>query len=139
MRTLILAGSFGEAARYARGKSLNHYRYASSAELVGAFQAQRVVELPGFARRMDRHALIAVANRAVRRGAEWVKDEYVPPAPEETPITKLRAMTPQDWMFGDVPVEAKEPKKPEPKPAAKPKRPRPAAPRSSDVDDLFEG
>ena len=102
MRTLILAGSFREAATYARGKELRHYRFASSADAVANFQAQRVVELPGYARRADRHSLNAIANRVVRRGGEWVKDSYTPPAVEETPLTKLQSFTRTDWLFGNL-------------------------------------
>lgn len=146
MRTLILAGSFREAAVYARARGLRHYRYAASANAVENFAAQRVVQLPGFARRADKHALISIAKRVERRGGEWVEDEYVPEPVEETPLTKLAAFTRSDWLFGNVAavkpqsvVEreqsgdapapppasfASEPKKPEPKPAAKPKRTR---------------
>lgn len=111
MRTLILAGSFGEAARYARGKDLRHYRYASSAEAVSSFQAQRVVELPGYARRADKHSLNAVAQRVVRRGGEWVQDEYVPePEPiDESALGVLSRMTREDWlMAGATPAQADE-------------------------------
>ena len=111
MRTLILAGSFGEAARYARGKSLRHYRYAASAEAVANFQAQRVVELPGYARRADKHALNAIANRVTRRGGEWVKDEYVPePEPiDESALGVLSRMTREDWLLaGATPAQADE-------------------------------
>jgi hypothetical protein len=89
MRTLILAGSFREAATYARGKELRYYRFASSASAVQNFPAQRVVELPGFARR-----------------AEWVKDEYVPPVVEQTVEEKLASFTRSDWLFGNVPETA---------------------------------
>jgi hypothetical protein len=102
MRTLILAGSFGEAARYARGKGLRHYRFASSAEAVANFQAQRVVELPGYARRSDKHSLNTIAQRVVRRGGEWIQDEYVPEPVPETPSTKLAAFTREDWLLGTV-------------------------------------
>lgn len=102
MRTLILAGSFREASDYARARGLRHYRFASSAAAVEHFQAQAVVELPGYARRADKHALNAIANRAVRRGAKWTKDEHVlPPAPEPTMTEKARLA---DYKFGDVPV-----------------------------------
>lgn len=204
MRTLILAGSFREASIYARARGLRFYRFASSAAAVENFSAQRVVELPGFARRADRHALIAVANRVTRRGGEWVKDEYIPEPVEETPLTKLAAFTRADWLFAGCDttpkqaaqydaiaaiadlgeddlravgatddeikllkpelteeqkaavLAANEPKKPEPKLAAKPKRTRKTAPRKprsanapvpaaaestdslNDLDDLFE-
>jgi hypothetical protein len=106
MRTLILAGSFREAATYARGKELRYYRFASSASAVQNFPAQRVVELPGFARRADQHALKAVARRVVARGGEWVKDEYVPPVVEQTVEEKLASFTRSDWLFGNVPETA---------------------------------
>lgn len=188
MRTLILAGSFREASVYARARGLRHYRYASSATAVENFPAQRVVELPGFARRADKHALNGIAARLERRGVERVQDEYVPEPVPETPLTKLAAFTRSDWLFagcelsaddlravGATEAEVKlltpvlteeqqaavdaanEPKKPEPKPAAKPKRTRktPAPARrtssgnaavpvaaetvdSTNVDDLFE-
>lgn len=172
MRTLILAGSFREAAVYARARGLRHYRYASSAAAVENFAAQRVVQLPGFARRADKHALLTIAKRVERRGGEWIEDEYVPEPVEETVLTRLAAFTQRDWLLGTVDETPKqtaqydaiaaigelgeddlravgateeevklltpkltdeqaaaldaanEPKKPEPKPAAKPKRTR---------------
>jgi hypothetical protein len=182
MRTLILAGSFREAAVYARARGLRHYRYASSAAAVENFAAQRVVQLPGFDRRADKHALISIAKRVERRGGEWVQDEYVPEPVEETPLTRLASFTLHDWLFGSVETPkqaaqydaiaaigslgedelravgateeevklltpkltdeqaaaldaANEPKKPEPKPAAKPKRTRndPPPPRRKSV------
>jgi len=111
MRTLILAGSFGEAARYARGKGLRHYRFASSAAAVANFHAQQVVELPGYARRADKHSLNAVARRVVARGGEWIQDEYVAPVEpvDESPLGVLSRMTREDWlMAGATPAEADE-------------------------------
>lgn len=108
MRTLILAGSFGEAARYARGKGLRHYRFASSAAAVANFHAQQVVELPGYSRRADKHSLNAVARRVVARGGEWIQDEYVAPVEpvDESPLGVLSRMTREDWlMAGAAPAE----------------------------------
>lgn len=111
MRTLILAGSFGEAAKYARGKELRHYRFASSAAAVANFSATRVVQLPGFSRRADQHALKAIARRVTARGGEWIEDEYVPePEPiDESALGILSRMTRADWlMAGCTPAEADE-------------------------------
>lgn len=101
MRTLILSGSFREASIYARARGLRHYRYAASASQVEHFVPERIVELPGFANRPDKHALNAVARRAERRGVERVKDEYVPTAAEPKPTDILSGF---DWLLGDVPV-----------------------------------
>lgn len=102
MRTLILAGSFREAAVYARARGLRHYRYAASATAVENFSAQRVVQLPGFAKRPDKHALITIAKRVERRGGEWIEDEYVPEPVEETPLSRLATFTRSDWLLGSV-------------------------------------
>lgn len=99
MRTLILAGSFREASVYARARGLRHYRYAASATAVENFHAQRIVELPGFARRADRHALNGIAARLAGRGVERLRDEYVPEPVEETTLTKLASFTRADWAF----------------------------------------
>jgi hypothetical protein len=102
MRTLILAGSFTEAAQYARGNELTYYRYASSASAVETFPAQRVVQLPGYARRRDVHAINAVVVRLKRRGIELVEDSYTPPAPEPGP-SYGEAGYQADLLFGDLP------------------------------------
>lgn len=102
MRTLILAGSFNEAATYARGNGLTHYRYASSASAVENFAAQQIVQLPGYGRRRDIHAINAVVTRLKRRGVELVEDSYTPPAPEPGP-SYGEAGYKADLLLGDVP------------------------------------
>lgn len=102
MRTLILSGSYREAAAYARGVGLRHYRYASAAADVANFAAQRVVELPGYAKRRDHHSIDALVRRLVKRGVEHVKDSYTPPPAEVTLEDKVTAA---DWLFAAVPAD----------------------------------
>lgn len=102
MRTLVLAGSYREAAAYARGVGLRHYRYASAAADVANFAAQRVVELPGYTNRRDHHSIDALVKRLVKRGVEHVKDSYTPPPAAVTLEDKVTAA---DWLFAAVPAE----------------------------------
>jgi hypothetical protein len=102
MRTLVLSGSYREAAAYARGVGLRHYRYASAAADVANFAAQRVVELPGYANRRDHHSIDALVKRLVKRGVEHIKDSYTPPPAEVTLEDKVTAA---DWLFAAVPAE----------------------------------
>lgn len=100
-RTLILAGSFSEAAKYARGKQLRSYRYAVNAAAVGSYQATDIVELPGYADRRDKFAFQSAIRNLLRRGVEVRKDSYTPPPPPEPPFRET--LTRSDWLFGSVP------------------------------------
>lgn len=104
MRTLILAGSYSEAAKYARGKGLKSYRFAVNANAVQSYPAQAVVELPGYESRRDKFALEAVVKRLARRGVERTKDSYTPPPPPPAPEYG-EADYQADLLLGDVPVQ----------------------------------
>ena len=101
-RTLILAGSFSEAAKYARGKQLRGYRYVVSAASVGSYQATDIVALPGYESRHDKHAINSALKPLARRGVEVRKDSYTPPPPEPPPFRET--LTKFDWLFGNVPT-----------------------------------
>jgi hypothetical protein len=102
-RTLILAGTFSEAAKYARGMGLRHYRYAVNAYSVANFRADDIVQLPGYAKRRDQHAFKSIIRNAAHRGVIVRQDEYIPPPPPPEPEKPfLQTLTKADWLFGSV-------------------------------------
>jgi hypothetical protein len=82
---MILAGSFSEAAKYAKGKQLKSYRYAVNAAAVATYRADDIVELPGYEGRRDKHAFKSTIRLHAGRGVEVRKDEYIPPPPPPAP------------------------------------------------------
>jgi hypothetical protein len=100
-RTLILAGSYSEAARYARGKQLRHYRYAVDARAAQGFQATEIVELPGYESRRDQFAIASAIKGLLRRGIEVRKDSYEPPPTPPGPQYG-EAGYKADMLFGDL-------------------------------------
>lgn len=94
MFTLLLAGSRTEAAEYIgdKGMRVAHVKYAASAEAIRGLRPSRILQLPSFEKRSDRHAVMAsVRPMLAQRGLEveiehdeaWVRpaDRPVPPAP----------------------------------------------------------
>lgn len=104
VRTLILAGSFSEAAKYAKGMQLRQYRYAVNAHSVANFRPDDVVELPGYESRRDKHAFKSIIRLAAARGVEVRKDEYIPPPPPPEPQYGEEGYV-ADFLLGDATVE----------------------------------
>lgn len=100
-RTMILAGSFSEAAKYAKGKQLKSYRYAVNAAAVATYRADDIVELPGYEGRRDKHAFKSTIRLHAARGVEVRKDEYIPPPPPPAPQYGEEGYV-ADLTFGDI-------------------------------------
>lgn len=100
-RTMILAGSFSEAAKYAKGKQLKSYRYAVNAAAVATYRADDIVELPGYEGRRDKHAFKSTIRLHAGRGVEVRKDEYIPPPPPPAPQYGDADYV-ADLTFGDI-------------------------------------
>lgn len=101
VRTLLLAGSFSEAAKYAKGNGLKQYRYAVNAHSVANFRPDDVVELPGYESRRDKHAFKSIIRLAAARGVHVRKDEYIPPPPPPEPQYGEEGYV-ADLTFGDI-------------------------------------
>lgn len=79
MYTIILANSTAEAIGYVKSVGLRprEYRYAAKASTIRNLRIAKVVELPGFKKRFDRHAILAALRWA--KVPEWeVVDEVKP-------------------------------------------------------------
>lgn len=76
MYVVILAGSPTEAQRYTRATNLprGRFRYAAQASTIRGLRVAEIHELPGFAKRPDRHAINAVL-RFVKGARVQVSDD----------------------------------------------------------------
>lgn len=96
---LILSGSYLESNRYLQAEGVRG-RHATNASTVVSAYFDRIVQLPSFANRPDRHAIAQAVRRKTRgRGfVEWVVlEEWVPP-------TKVVEPEPVNvYLFGDTP------------------------------------
>lgn len=83
--TLVMAGSRREFAQYcqAEGLSRREATFATPQSCVG-IRPTRIVELPGFAKAPNRHA-VAAAVRVARRKGNGVEVERIEEMPEEAP------------------------------------------------------
>lgn len=95
---LILSGSYLESNRYLQAEGVRG-RHATNASTVVSAYFDRIVQLPSFANRPDRHAIAQAVRRKTRgRGfVEWVVlDEWTPPVkvvePEQVNV----------YLFGDL-------------------------------------
>lgn len=100
MTALILSGSYLESNRYLQSEGIRG-RHATSATTVQGDYFTRIIELPSFSGRPDRHAVLsAIARRT--RGAnkvDWtVLEEWSPPLKPELGQEGYKA----DMLFGDV-------------------------------------
>lgn len=146
MMKIILASSHREAVAYAKdqGWRSGEYRYPVKASTIRGLRVAEIHELASFAKRFDRHAILGVLRYA--RVPAWyaIDDGWTWPRPrvgeqleldyqglldlldgsEETAVSVITGLDPAE--LADLGgLEDKEPKAPEPKPAAKPKRTRP--------------
>jgi len=76
--TIVLAGSSKEANDYARVASLprGRFRYATQASSIRGLRVAEIHELPGFARRADRHALNSVLRYTKGERIEISHEEF---------------------------------------------------------------
>lgn len=86
MHTVILAKSPAEANAYIKAEGLNrrNARYATRAGTVRGLRVSRIIELPGYARRHDRHSI----NAALRGVEQWTRPGQ-PRVIREYPVIQL--------------------------------------------------
>jgi len=138
---VILASNYTDAMRYAaeQGWRPGDVRASVSAKSLEGVLPTRIIELPSYAGRPDRHAIEAVLRWAVDKVERWghtvererVDWAYTPPAlPEDIPVDQLPLVTLNEdiWEIHDAPEPKPQPRKrPEPKPNRAHKAPKPSS------------
>jgi hypothetical protein len=105
MYTIVLANTRREAQAWARqeGLSLRKIKFAQNSQSIAGRFYDRIIELPSYGKRRDKHAVNASIKRLMRsvKGLEITKlPDWVMPDP---PLTPERAqITSTTWLLGDV-------------------------------------
>lgn len=109
MQTIILSNSIHETYAWASAKG-RHFRTVRHAPNAGSIQGRAfdgIVELPSFAERRDRHAVLAAVRklkRSMPNLTHIVDEDWVnPPRAKRVPKSNLE---PTLFLFANAPVEA---------------------------------
>lgn len=134
--TIILAGSYQEASRYAAAKGLRNWRRVTSSENLAGLRPERAIILPGF-HGAPSFGLKAGLDRLVRDHGTAIITDRLPAAPPAPSYGEpgYRA----DLTFGDLVGMARIPEKPaEPVLAPRPRGRRKPRNKASAIDELFD-
>lgn len=103
MYTIVLANTRREATAWARSEeiSLRKIKFAQNAQSIAGRYYNRIVELPSYGKRRDKHAINAAIKR-LKRTLKTIPHDVLTDWVMPEPVAAPAAIASQTWLLGDV-------------------------------------